>query len=926
MDLPTYTNIWRIEKRLYKLYDLRLPMPLPIVWIGVFVGVSVPWWLLLWLVGLPFDAPWHVVYLVPPGVLTWLSTRPVIESKRLTELLQSQLRYLVEPRTWCRMAPKREPDEIAFTVRVWRSRAQVAARGAVRAPLLRRDALPARALLQGAAAVPLAEPVTVDQVRHAGDAPHRAAGDRTAEEQATVADVRPAPRRAAGRTADAAPPLPLPVASPSRSGEPSAPEEREAGAAEPVETGATRPAVVALARQATAPAGDAAGAPAEARTDAAAAALSSRAPDTGPAEVAAPPQAEQAPAPVEPAAPSPARAHAEAAEPAPPPAPSVAEDAPSSPDEDAPSSPDEDAPSSPDEDVPSRKAAFLGAETIRRLRRLAASAESPRGKAGRERTHRTGAADAEPAPHPAPTASDPAPRDAERTVIPLRAASTADDRADLGSTPGPAEERRGETARGDEHTRPGGEPAHRDDARHGDEQAHPGDGERPHRADARPEAERARPAEPAARSDPEPTDPARPEPEDTAAQDAGDDAAEWRRKAWEQHRKGRPPRPYPPPAPRPGAQERQGRPRPLGPQDSPARRPASGTAPHRGPGSAEPREPAPGVTIRAVTDPVTPGGPPGLVAQGRGSAEEPVRLRRVEAVVGRGSSGGWRRLAQVVVGGSRTDTMELDIERARTPLTESRRIMVLGCAGGAGQTTTALMLGHTLARYRDDRVVALDANSGEETLTSKIAAESPETLTSLLKSSETVTGYLGIRAFTSRCESGLEVVGADPDVHAPQRLADLSFLADWRRTLAVLDRHYRITVIDPAAAVAGRLLPYVDQLVLVAPASEDAANAVAMTFEWLDGHGCAELRRRAVLVVNGVSRRSLADVEQAEAVASGRCRAIVRVPWEDALAPGRPGPVDLDHLRMSGRRAYVALAGVLVSTLASIQAQEEVAK
>ncbi len=30
MDLPTYTNIWRIEKRLYKLYDFRLPMPLPI--------------------------------------------------------------------------------------------------------------------------------------------------------------------------------------------------------------------------------------------------------------------------------------------------------------------------------------------------------------------------------------------------------------------------------------------------------------------------------------------------------------------------------------------------------------------------------------------------------------------------------------------------------------------------------------------------------------------------------------------------------------------------------------------------------------------------------------------------------------------------------------------------------------------------------
>src|SRR5690606_18382248 len=50
----------------------------------------------------------------------WLSTRPVIENKRLTELLQSQLRYLGEPRTWCRMAPAVEPDEIRFEARIWR--------------------------------------------------------------------------------------------------------------------------------------------------------------------------------------------------------------------------------------------------------------------------------------------------------------------------------------------------------------------------------------------------------------------------------------------------------------------------------------------------------------------------------------------------------------------------------------------------------------------------------------------------------------------------------------------------------------------------------------------------------------------------------------------------------------------------------------
>jgi len=43
VDLPAYTNIWRIEKRLYKLHDFRLPAPLPVIWIGVFTGITVPY-------------------------------------------------------------------------------------------------------------------------------------------------------------------------------------------------------------------------------------------------------------------------------------------------------------------------------------------------------------------------------------------------------------------------------------------------------------------------------------------------------------------------------------------------------------------------------------------------------------------------------------------------------------------------------------------------------------------------------------------------------------------------------------------------------------------------------------------------------------------------------------------------------------------
>ena len=107
MDLPTYTSIWRIEKRLYKLYDFRLPMPVPVGQIAVFAAITVPYVILLTILGLPFNHTLFWLYVLPPGVITWLATRPVLESKRLPELIISQVRYLGEPGIWCRMAPWR---------------------------------------------------------------------------------------------------------------------------------------------------------------------------------------------------------------------------------------------------------------------------------------------------------------------------------------------------------------------------------------------------------------------------------------------------------------------------------------------------------------------------------------------------------------------------------------------------------------------------------------------------------------------------------------------------------------------------------------------------------------------------------------------------------------------------------------------------
>ncbi|MEU7831688.1 TcpE family conjugal transfer membrane protein [Nonomuraea sp. NPDC049129] len=942
MDLPTYTNIWRIEKRLYKLYDLRLPMPLPIVWIGVFVGVLAPWSLLLMLLHIPFAAPWHVLYLVPPGVVTWLSTRPVIESKRLTELLQSQLRYVGEPRAWCRMAPTSEPETVTFAGRVWRvTPKRVKAPRKARQPQRKR-----RAELELATQTRRsvgAEPVTGPrQVRPAVAAAAAAAA------QAPVAEPRPArPGWGSVTRRGTAPALgaELAVQPPALQPEPSVRPDKTLAMG-------SRPAQAGSSADKTSGVGPRAGRTAGSGSRPTERPLIAVQGDEGGEDVVL-----AAGKPVDSGGDDGARVAGKPVD-------------------------------RSGEDVAPTAGKPIDTEALRRLRRLAASADTTvSSESTRAETTRAETTRARAVPSVAVSADTTASTEAARTEA-ARTEAAPSDVTRVGAAPSDATP--SDVIHSEDVTRaeaPHSEAASREAMAGGAAEAGGSSGMG--------RSEGSRSADGAGREDERATGPEEVRaagPEEVRA--AGVDEV-----ARDQHRKGKPPR-QSPPLVFPDVQRLWP---PLSPDSKPVRfiRPVTrddeaqraGTAPvgrdepattaslqgpettasvHEiGPAKSERARqehgPAKGERGRQGTGPVKgeraasasdrdSGTYADEAAVSRAYADEAVgigpfeseqseqsgqsgqavrppaarqitqgptpgeRVRRVESVVGR-DSGGWRRIAQVVVGGGsvRTDGSEIDEARTRAVFSGSRRVVVLGCTGGAGQSTTALMLGHTFAQYRDDRVVAIDANIGGNTLTSRIDPETPETLASLLAGLERVSGYLTMRGYTTRTGSGLEVIGADTDAEAEQRLSDRTLFSDHRlgQAMHLLDRHYKLAVMDPAAALAARVLPYADQLVLVVPASEEAPEAVAMTYEWLDGHGCADLRRRAVMVVNGVSRRSMADVEQAESVASGRCRAIVRVPWEDDLAPGGDGVVDPGQLRPAGRRAYLALAGVVVAGFAA---------
>ena len=119
MLLPTYTSIWRIERRLYKIYDWVLPMPISIPQLVVFLVTLVLWAIVLDAFHVPVQPNTGWLYLVPPGFAAWAAERPLVEEKRPHELAGSQIRYLFEPRTLHRLAERRQPQRMHVSGAIW---------------------------------------------------------------------------------------------------------------------------------------------------------------------------------------------------------------------------------------------------------------------------------------------------------------------------------------------------------------------------------------------------------------------------------------------------------------------------------------------------------------------------------------------------------------------------------------------------------------------------------------------------------------------------------------------------------------------------------------------------------------------------------------------------------------------------------------
>jgi MinD-like ATPase involved in chromosome partitioning or flagellar assembly len=280
---------------------------------------------------------------------------------------------------------------------------------------------------------------------------------------------------------------------------------------------------------------------------------------------------------------------------------------------------------------------------------------------------------------------------------------------------------------------------------------------------------------------------------------------------------------------------------------------------------------------------------------------------------------GWRWAVYRATGGlfrigeSAADTHRRDlVNRVKTPVAGGHhRVAVLSLKGGVGKTTTVAGLGATLATFRGDRVIAVDANPDRGTLSDKVRLETAATIRDLLNERGQVRRYADVRAFTSQAPSRLEVLASDRDPGVT-----VAFSAqDYCAAAQVLENFYSICLTDCGtgllhSAMAG-VLRLTDQIVLVSSPSVDGARSASATLDWLDAHEYGELVRNAVVVLSAIRPRSKStvDLDRLEQHFAARCRAVVRIPNDPHLEEG--AEVELELLSPRTADAYLELAAIV---------------
>jgi MinD-like ATPase involved in chromosome partitioning or flagellar assembly len=278
---------------------------------------------------------------------------------------------------------------------------------------------------------------------------------------------------------------------------------------------------------------------------------------------------------------------------------------------------------------------------------------------------------------------------------------------------------------------------------------------------------------------------------------------------------------------------------------------------------------------------------------------------------------GWRKAlyksTRINAGLSPAERRWIDLRhRVGRNLRGTYLVAVLQEKGGVGKTTVTVGVGSALARYRDDKIVGIDANPASGNLAKRIDEPSQGTWRGLISDAR-LESYSDFRHYLGKSSSsGFEVLAGD---RGDQVLTGVELRELWRR----LQRQYPVGLIDCGTQmrddVMAAVLSIVDAVLVVSTTRLDGAGSAADTLNWLVEHGYPHFARNAVVVISDVSKVSEnSAVSKLHEQFEKAVRAVHHVPFDPHLSDATA--IDFDRLRPDTRRAFIEAAASMVDGFA----------
>ena len=245
---------------------------------------------------------------------------------------------------------------------------------------------------------------------------------------------------------------------------------------------------------------------------------------------------------------------------------------------------------------------------------------------------------------------------------------------------------------------------------------------------------------------------------------------------------------------------------------------------------------------------------------------------------------------------------------------DARFVPILTRKGGVGKTTTTTLLGQALARVREDRVVAIDANPDRGTLVERIQRSTRHTIRTVVQKAPSIGSFTDFSEYVSRDQTRLDVLASDADPMLSQAFDEF----DYNIVADIASRYYSIILTDCGTGIVHSvmkpILQRADGLVIVSGGSIDEARLASETLTWLESNGYADLVAKSIVALNTATQGTvLVKLDEIENHFKSRVRDVVRIPYDAHIAAG--SVITWDKLSKLTRDSASLLAALVVEGL-----------